>query len=195
MGFRFRRSIRLLPGLRLNLSGSGASVSVGPRGLKYTVGKNGTRITTGISGTGISWSEYTPHAKPSVETRVEAGSRIKPLLREPFPVPGETTLAPIENATAEEINALSTSELVPLLNSANRTIRISVFIQVISILLFGAALVQGNDIWIFISASYAALFIPAAIFLDRYRRSVKVVYEPGGALGQIAEALNDSFQI
>src|SRR4051794_4739181 len=64
MAFRFRRSIKILPGFRLNLSGSGASVSVGPRGLHYTLGPRGTRVTAGIPGTGLSWSQYTPYAKP-----------------------------------------------------------------------------------------------------------------------------------
>ena len=34
MGFRFRRSIRIFPSLRLNLSRSGLGISAGPRGLK-----------------------------------------------------------------------------------------------------------------------------------------------------------------
>jgi len=36
MALRFRRSIRLAPGVRLNLSGSGLGVSVGPRGASVT---------------------------------------------------------------------------------------------------------------------------------------------------------------
>src|SRR4051794_27910587 len=59
MGFRFRRSVKLFPGVRVNLSKSGASVSVGPRGAHYTVGPKGTRVTAGIPGTGLSWSNHT----------------------------------------------------------------------------------------------------------------------------------------
>ena len=62
MGFRFRRSIRLLPGVRVNLSKSGSSLSVGRRGATVNFSKRGTRATVGIPGTGISWSET---AKPS----------------------------------------------------------------------------------------------------------------------------------
>lgn len=57
MGFRFRRSIRLFPGVRINLSGSGPSLSVGRRGMSLNVGRRGARVTTGIPGTGISYSE------------------------------------------------------------------------------------------------------------------------------------------
>lgn len=53
MGLRFRRSIRLAPGLRLNFSTSGASLSVGPRGLSATFGSRGTYLNAGIPGTGL----------------------------------------------------------------------------------------------------------------------------------------------
>jgi len=58
MGFlRFRRTFRIAPGLRLNLSKSGVSASVGRRGLWFTVGPRGTRETVGLPGTGISYTE------------------------------------------------------------------------------------------------------------------------------------------
>src|SRR5215471_17285908 len=56
MGFRFHRSIRMLPGFRLNLSKSGVSASVGTRGAWLTFGRNGTRTTVGLPGTGISYT-------------------------------------------------------------------------------------------------------------------------------------------
>lgn len=63
MGFRFRKTVSIVPGLvRLNLSKSGASVSVGPRGLKYTVGPKGRRTTVGLPGSGLSYTEYQSHA-------------------------------------------------------------------------------------------------------------------------------------
>lgn len=57
MGFRFRKSIKILPGVRVNLGKSGvSSVSVGPRGSTVTAGKSGVRHTIGLPGTGLSWS-------------------------------------------------------------------------------------------------------------------------------------------
>jgi hypothetical protein len=56
MGFRFRRTVRLLPGLRLNLSKSGVSASVGTRGAWLTFGRKGARATVGLPGTGISYT-------------------------------------------------------------------------------------------------------------------------------------------
>jgi hypothetical protein len=58
MGFRFRRSIRLIPGLRLNIGRRGVSVSAGVRGAHVTVGKDGTRTTVGIPGTGMSYTDF-----------------------------------------------------------------------------------------------------------------------------------------
>lgn len=58
MGFRFRKSIKILPGVKLNLGSKGvSSVTVGKRGASVTVGKKGTRATVGIPGTGLSYSE------------------------------------------------------------------------------------------------------------------------------------------
>jgi len=58
MAFRFWRRIRLAPGVTLNLSKSGPSLSVGPRGAKYTVSARGSRMTAGLPGTGMF---YTVH--------------------------------------------------------------------------------------------------------------------------------------
>lgn len=57
MGFRFQKRIRLLPGLRLNLSKSGASVTVGTPGLSVNLGKDGATGNVGILGTGLSYRE------------------------------------------------------------------------------------------------------------------------------------------
>jgi len=56
MGFRFRRSVRLFPGVRLNFSKSGVSTSIGGRGLTANISKHGIRHTVGIPGSGLSFS-------------------------------------------------------------------------------------------------------------------------------------------
>lgn len=56
MSFRFRRSVGLGGGMRLNFSKRGVSTSFGRRGLRYTIGSTGRRTrTVGIPGTGMSW--------------------------------------------------------------------------------------------------------------------------------------------
>jgi Protein of unknown function (DUF4236) len=60
MGLRYHRRLSLLPGLRINLSRSGASVSIGHRGAWVTVGHGQRRVTVGLPGTGLSYTEQHP---------------------------------------------------------------------------------------------------------------------------------------
>jgi tetratricopeptide (TPR) repeat protein len=52
-GLTFRKSIQLLPGLKINLSKTGASLTVGPRGAHVTVGRGRPKLTLDLPGTGI----------------------------------------------------------------------------------------------------------------------------------------------
>src|SRR5690348_10729595 len=64
MGLRFNRRIPLIPGLRVNLSKTGASLSLGHAGGWLTIGPRGTRATAGLPGSGLSYStpiEGGPH--------------------------------------------------------------------------------------------------------------------------------------
>lgn len=56
MGFRFRKSKKILPGVRLNFSKSGVGVRVGGKHAGISVGSKGTRMSASIPGTGISYS-------------------------------------------------------------------------------------------------------------------------------------------
>jgi Protein of unknown function (DUF4236) len=64
MGLRFYRRIRLLPGVRANLSRSGVSTSIGGRGHWLTFGRRGTRVTASIPGTGISYTHQSAVKAP-----------------------------------------------------------------------------------------------------------------------------------
>ena len=56
MGLRYRKSIRIMKGVSINFSKSGASLSLGGRGHSVNIGKRGIRTTVGIPGTGLSYS-------------------------------------------------------------------------------------------------------------------------------------------
>jgi hypothetical protein len=43
MGFRFRKSIKIAPGVRLNIGKISASISVGGRGVRHTISSTGWR--------------------------------------------------------------------------------------------------------------------------------------------------------
>lgn len=50
---RFRKSVKICPGVKVNFSKSGVSTSIGTKGASVTIGKNGTYANVGIPGTGI----------------------------------------------------------------------------------------------------------------------------------------------
>lgn len=55
MALRFQKRIKIAPGLRVNLSKTGVSASVGKPGATVNIGKNGVQGTAGIPGTGLSY--------------------------------------------------------------------------------------------------------------------------------------------
>lgn len=57
MGWRFRRSVTLFKGVKLNFSKGGTSLTLGGRGHSVTFSKNGTYANVGLPGTGISYRE------------------------------------------------------------------------------------------------------------------------------------------
>ena len=62
MPFRLHRSIKLLPGVRLNFGKRGISTSIGVRGAHVTFGKTGTRTTVDLPGSGVSYTHLDrPH--------------------------------------------------------------------------------------------------------------------------------------
>ncbi len=56
MPIRFRKTFKLFPGFRINLSKGGISASIGGRGHSVSIGKRGVRPTVGIPGTGVSYT-------------------------------------------------------------------------------------------------------------------------------------------
>ena len=58
MPFRFRRTVKIFPGVKLNLSKGGMSVTVGPKGYHLNFGKQGVRQTIDLPGVGLSHSTY-----------------------------------------------------------------------------------------------------------------------------------------
>ncbi|TNE62533.1 MAG: DUF4236 domain-containing protein [Sphingomonadales bacterium] len=75
MGFRYRKSVKLLPGVRLNLSKSGISTSFGGRGATVNVSKRGVRTTLSIPGTGLSYSTMSKSAKKTPKRAQTAAKR------------------------------------------------------------------------------------------------------------------------
>lgn len=118
MGFRFRRSVKLFPGVRLNFSRSGISTTIGIRGASMTVGGRGTYVNVGVPGTGISYRERID-ALPSNGPKYGDTPRFTPASQPvdtPMPVPplqGE-----IKSAENDALTSVSLREFRDLLADA-----------------------------------------------------------------------------
>lgn len=73
MGFRFRKSVKIAPGIRLNLSRSGISTSFGRPGATVNVGRGKTRATVGIPGSGLSYSTLLGRSRVAPLGNAQAG--------------------------------------------------------------------------------------------------------------------------
>lgn len=73
MGWRFRRSIKIFPGVKINIGKESASISIGTRGFHRTYSSTG-RVTTsfGIPGTGLSYTTST-NSRNSTSTNTGTG--------------------------------------------------------------------------------------------------------------------------
>jgi hypothetical protein len=59
MGLRFRKRIKIFPGVWFNLSKSGVSTSLGGKGLTINLKNGKAKTTIGLPGTGLSYSQTT----------------------------------------------------------------------------------------------------------------------------------------
>ena len=79
MGFYFRRSRKILPGVRMNLSKNGVGFSFGTRGARYSISPTGRRTASiGIPGTGLSYRSYSGATKqvPRASTNASSTYRV-----------------------------------------------------------------------------------------------------------------------
>jgi hypothetical protein len=78
MNFRFRRSIKIAPGIRINISKSGLSTSVGGRGLTWN---SRGALTASIPGTGVSYrTNLSPENKANKAQAAKSLSETLPTL-------------------------------------------------------------------------------------------------------------------
>ena len=85
MGFRFRKSINLGGGFKINLSKSGVGYSFGTKGYRITKKANGgTRSTFSIPGTGISYVKETSGKKRSGANARSNANAMLPSVQQEF---------------------------------------------------------------------------------------------------------------
>lgn len=76
MGLRYRKTIKICKGVRINFSKTGVSYTVGTKGASVNFGRNGTYVNTGIPGTGI-------YARERIDGRNSHSNAFNPAAVEP----------------------------------------------------------------------------------------------------------------
>jgi tetratricopeptide (TPR) repeat protein len=83
MPFRFRKSIKVMPGVRMTVSKSGIGTSVGGGGVRYSVHSSGRRTASvGIPGTGLGYTK-TLSSKSGRKTTSRAAPVPQPAAQQP----------------------------------------------------------------------------------------------------------------
>ena len=69
MSVRFRRSVKLIPGVRLNFNKDSVGLSLGVRGAHYTMNSKGRRtVSVGVPGTGLSSTQVLSSGRRTTRT-------------------------------------------------------------------------------------------------------------------------------
>ena len=63
MAIRFRRTVRIAPGLKLNIGKKSASIRIGGKNAGYTIGTAGRTTSASIPGTGLGITSRKRHGK------------------------------------------------------------------------------------------------------------------------------------
>ncbi len=100
MGWRFRRSVKIAPGIRWNIGTRGSSFSFGGRGFTVNISSRGVRRTISIPGTGLSHTQVVGQSQRNVDPPPSSGypPPLTGASRAPFTVP-ITELLPFSDET------------------------------------------------------------------------------------------------
>lgn len=107
MGWRFRQSFTIVPGLRLNLSRSGLSASIGGAPFTLNLGSRSLMGTASIPGTGISYRQHFSSGKTAVADPPSFHD-VTPI---PHPIRIPSSPALLNSSPIEEIHSGSTELL------------------------------------------------------------------------------------
>lgn len=121
MGWRFRKSFSPLPGVRLTLSPSGISTSVGVGPFRVTHGTRGTAFTANVPGTGLSFRQPLGDQRtPAKFTSAPApfGQSTPPELPAQPPRPDGQQLQEVRSASTQEMTSKGLHEFKRLLLQA-----------------------------------------------------------------------------
>lgn len=128
MSWRFRHSYKIIPGLKLNLSKSGLSASIGGTPFTVNVGSHGLYGTASIPGTGVSFRQRLSGNPATQQKPAAAPSHDLPNSHEDLGFPssnpqasdaGCSSVREIRSASTELLTSESLQELKRLIQTAD----------------------------------------------------------------------------
>jgi len=115
MKWRYRKSVKLFPGVRVNLSHKGISTTAGIRGLaSVNIGPGGTHLNLGVPGSGLS--SRTKLGGPAPQMRQQP-TTLPPRAQSAFHAPSEEA-GVIKSAAPEELTSEGLAGLKGMLREA-----------------------------------------------------------------------------
>lgn len=83
MGLRFRKSIKIAPGVKVNINKKSVGVTMGGKGFHHTVNTSGRKTTSvGIPGTGLSYSSTSQSKKNKTNVTSQKTQESEPIIHE-----------------------------------------------------------------------------------------------------------------
>lgn len=98
MAWSYRKRIKIIPGIHLNLSKSGISTSIGIRGASLTFSQKGTYLNTGLPGTGLSRRYKVPSDNPKQDLDQNPNPLAEP--------DGNIFSADLQTITSQDMNGI-----------------------------------------------------------------------------------------
>ena len=106
MGFRFRKSVKIAPGVRLNIGKKSVGISAGVKGARVSVNSKGrVTKTVGIPGTGLSYTDTSTIGKGKAAPRTTQQPTVSPQPIQPVTPAVSQTKA--NNASAKLLKVLA----------------------------------------------------------------------------------------
>jgi len=124
MSWRFRKSFKVIPGVRLNLSRSGLSASIGGAPITLNIGQHGLVGTASLPGTGISYRHkfgaVPQDGSPALSLPPSSAPSFIPAIPAPqlHPVPVIPPIQEIRSASTELLTSQSLQALKQVIQTA-----------------------------------------------------------------------------
>ncbi|MGR5208316.1 DUF4236 domain-containing protein [Vibrio sp. PNB23_22_7] len=132
MGFKFRKRIKIAPGLHVNVSKSGVSTSIGKPGATVNIGKKGVKATVGIPGSGLSYSQNLSGSDSFKVSNSQVGKGSSSLGKVLAVIVILSLAVNFFNSSSESIVTLSTVEAKSLRVRAEPTLNSKVINQLVA---------------------------------------------------------------